>query len=213
MDLQVMAETVGMQDLLGDMMALFEMMEWVEDEIADARKRRGRGNFGEPTFREGEDASTPWYERPNRNDPIWAHTFRLSRPTPIFLSPNNGAALLASEVLMRAHTRELCERIDRGQDTRPATDAEIIAALGRASQLTPLRASAVCLMGRLWVRRGMPKGGMDVLELDSYEKVHGRAADDMEAEARHKLRQDWRRPDRDDISPEMNAVPMLELSA
>lgn len=52
----------------------------------------------------------------------------------------------------RAHVRELLRRIDRGDDTRPATDAEVLCALAATSLDAPLSTGPAALYERLFAR-------------------------------------------------------------
>src|SRR5437016_3464821 len=74
---------------------LFDRMDWAEDEISKAQQRH-----------------------PECADVLY-HAFRLLTPSPI---PQQASP---AEFVYRSHCRELLERVASGQDTRPATDAEI----------------------------------------------------------------------------------------
>lgn len=52
----------------------------------------------------------------------------------------------------RSHVRELLRRIARGEDTRPATDAECLCALSAASLDAPLSSTPAALFERLFAR-------------------------------------------------------------
>jgi hypothetical protein len=118
------------------------------------------------------------------NGPIWK-AFKLLRPP--YSMP---------EPIFRAHCRELLDRVAHGEDTRPATDAEMMYALSEVSLATPLPGGASCLYMRL-IRRAWPEKWDEEfkreIDLDAYEHVHGRAADDYEMWLRHKLTQPRRR--------------------
>jgi hypothetical protein len=103
----------------------------------------------------------------------------------------NQPDLIWSEMLFRAHCREILDRIAAGTDLRPGTNAELISTLHSASLGTPLTAGVDTLYFRIFART-FP--GTDVLspaiDLAAYERVHGSAADDHEARLRAKLARD-----------------------
>lgn len=100
-----------------------------------------------------------------------------------------GQPYMWSEVIYRSHARELLDRVAAGHDVRPATDAEMIAALRESSLVAPLSSAAATLYFRiaarsfpdLWAVSG------DHSDLASYEAVHGSAADEHEGWLRKKL--------------------------
>lgn len=154
---------------LGYMESLFEAMEWAEAEVEKAMARHGESRV------EGERGTGP----------IW-NSFSLLKAT-------HNEELLR-EPLFRAHCHELLERVAKDQDTRPGTDAEMITVLSKTSLVAPVTSAAACLYMRL-MDRSVPEFSRSVspvVDLDAYEKVHGRKADEYEADMRHKLRQDWR---------------------
>ncbi|MFJ4739125.1 hypothetical protein [Streptomyces sp. NPDC088775] len=155
---------------LGHLESIFETMEWAESEIEKAMARHG-----EPSPPPGERGKGP----------IW-NSFKLLRSTHDKLN---------REVFYRSHAHEILERVAKGQDTRPGTDAEMIVVLHEASLVAPMKSGAACLYFRL-LDRSVPELARTVspdIDLASYEKVHGRAADDYESDLRHKLRQDFRK--------------------
>jgi antitoxin (DNA-binding transcriptional repressor) of toxin-antitoxin stability system len=97
-----------------------------------------------------------------------------------------------SELIFRAHARELLDRVAAGHDVRTATDAEMIAALRESSLTAPLSPAAATLYFRiaarsfptLWAVAG------DHNDLVSYEAVHGSVADDHEGWLRKKFTRD-----------------------
>ncbi|MFF1693075.1 hypothetical protein ACFVXC_05535 [Streptomyces sp. NPDC058257] len=154
---------------LGYLESIFETMEWAEAEIEKAMARHGE------TRPEGKRGTGP----------IW-NSFSLLKA-----AHNEG---LCREPLFRAHCHELLERVAKGQDTRLGTDAEMITVLSKTSLVAPMTSAAACLYMRL-MHRSVPEFSHSVspvIDLDAYEKVHGRKADEYEADMRHKLRQDWR---------------------
>jgi hypothetical protein len=138
---------------------LFDWMDWAEDEIEKAQERY-----------------------PECADVLY-HAFRLLAPSPILL--------LASPAgfVYRSHCRELLVRVASGQDTRPATDAEIVCACCEASLVTPLNIAAAGLYIRMWTRafpgHRNPFGKVD--GAGHYEAIAGSRIDDFEAEMRRKL--------------------------
>ncbi|MFH9731819.1 hypothetical protein [Streptomyces sp. NPDC017260] len=155
---------------MGFMESLFEAMEWAEDEIVKAQIRHG-----EPRPRPGERGTGP----------IW-NSFSLLKV--------DGNEALLREPLYRAHCREILNRRAKGADTRPGTDAEMIVVISEASKIAPMTSAAACLYMRL-MARSVPEFAQAVgpqVDLDAYEKVHGRKADEYEADLRHKLRRDDR---------------------
>ena len=156
---------------LGFLETLFEAMEWAESEIEKAMARNG-----EPKPPEGTRGTGP----------IW-NSFSL-------LKAAHNEKLLR-EVVYRAHCHEILERVAKGQDTRPGTDAEMILVIHEASLVAPMNSGAACLYFRL-LDRSVPelaRATAPDIDLPSYEKVHGRRADEYEGELRHKLRQEWRK--------------------
>ncbi|MFE4832979.1 hypothetical protein [Streptomyces sp. NPDC056672] len=144
--------------------SIFDAMEWAEEEIEKAQARHREQGRG----------------------PIW-HSFSLIMST---------HDKLRREVLYRAHCHEILERVARGKDTRPGTDAEMIVVLHESSLVGPLKSAAACLYFRL-ANRSIPVLARAVtpeIDVAAYEKLHGRVADDYEADLRRKLRQETRVP-------------------
>ncbi|UXX93953.1 hypothetical protein N7U49_21325 [Streptomyces sp. AD2-2] len=165
-----MDEIAAILPELGFLEDCFASMEWAESEIEKAMARHG-----EPPRPEGKRGTGP----------IW-NSF-------ILLKATHNEELLR-EPLFRAHCHELLERVAKGQDTRPGTDAEMITLLSRTSLVAPMTSAAACLYMRL-MDRSVPEFSRSVshaVDLDAYEKVHGLKADEYEGDMRHKLRQDWR---------------------
>ncbi|MGW3274941.1 hypothetical protein ACWDFH_26225 [Streptomyces kronopolitis] len=156
---------------LGHLESIFDTMEWAESEIEKAMARHG-----EPKPPEGKRGTGP----------IW-NSFSLLKV--------DGNEKLLREVLYRAHCHEILERVANGQDTRPGTDAEIVLVIHEASLVAPMNSGAACLYFRLLDRSVPELARITAPEIDhpSYEKVHGRRADEYEAELRHKLRRGWRK--------------------
>jgi hypothetical protein len=100
--------------------------------------------------------------------------------------------LIDSEMLFRAHCREILDRIATGRDTRPGTDAELIRVLREASLRAPMTPGVDCLYFRLFART-FPVYAPTILgpiDLAAYESVHGSAADDHERRLRARLARD-----------------------
>jgi hypothetical protein len=122
----------------------------------------------------------------DREDPVW-NAFMLLRTT---------HPLMQTEFVYRSHCREIVARVRDGKDTRPATDAEIVAGISETSQSFPLNHALVGLQARLF-RRAFPveyKAIAGDLDLDAYERMHGDEMDEWERKLRDKARQDWRTP-------------------
>ena len=157
------------QEMMKATAGIFDAMNWAEEEIEHAQHRHGERGQGR----------------------IWKAGFMLVRP--------DLDRVLASELLFRSHAAELLDRLAKGQDTRPATTAEMIAVLMDAALAAPLSASAFCLYARLF-SRAFPQAARDVFadtgELDpaAYEAVHGAKADEHEAVLRRSLHQESRTP-------------------
>jgi hypothetical protein len=137
-----------------------------------------------------EEIEAALHRHPAATDRIWG-SFLLLQPT---------QPLMRTEAVYRAHSRELLDRVARGDDTRPGTAAECCAALSEVSLRAPLRSSAVGLYARMWRLAGLPPTALtDVSE--HYEALDGALIDDHEAWLRRRLRQDWR------VLPEPDASP------
>lgn len=148
---------------------VFERITWAEEEISKAMARHGE---------------QPPPEGKRGTGPIW-NAFRLLRST---------HQRLGAERLYRAHCHELLDRVAKGEDTRPATDAEIIVILQEAALAAPLNEGAVCLFFRLALRSipEMARALGSEIDMTAYESIHGRKADEYEVETRYKGAQDWR---------------------
>ncbi|MFC9755159.1 hypothetical protein [Streptomyces sp. NPDC056921] len=157
---------------LGNLEMIAKTMEWVE--WAESEVEKAQVRHGEPEPRPGERGEGP----------IW-NSFKLLKPA---------HDMLHREVLFRPHCHEILERVAEGQDTRPGTDAEVIVVIHQASLVAPMKSGAACLYFRL-LNRSVPeiaRATAPEIDLASYEKVHGHAADQYEADLRHKLRQERR---------------------
>ncbi|WP_394426769.1 hypothetical protein [Streptomyces sp. SGAir0957] len=123
----------------------------------------------------------------NGRGPIW-HASSLVRPTL--------GRLHTSERLYRAHAAEILDRVAEGENTRPATAAEMICVLMESSLPAPLNSAAAYLYMRLFAQL-FPEDFCRLVasptELDAYERVHGSEADEYEADLQRKLTHAWRR--------------------
>jgi hypothetical protein len=115
---------------------------------------------------------------PHIADTLW-HSNMLLRPT--------DNRRLTTEFVFRAHCRELLERVAAGEDTRPATDAEICCTTLAIATQTPIRTTAYGMHMRLWHRTFPGKPILRPDELAGYETVRGQKMDDLERETRAKL--------------------------
>lgn len=146
---------------------LFDLMEVAEEEIEAAQKR-----FHEPV---GEG-----------DGPIW-NSFGLLVPS----HPE-----MVHESLYRVHCRELLDRVGRGEDTRPATSAEMIFALSEASLQAPLTSAAAGLYLKLGMKC-FPDVMSKVMDdigrtVGDYERIHGQDMKAHEEYLKRRLRQEWR---------------------
>jgi len=132
---------------------LFRAMEIAEEEIAKAQER--------------------W---PGKKEELWSAFRYLGTGT---CSIPGGYA----DRVYRAHCREILERIVRGEDLRPGTDAECMVALCEMSQVTPLHFPAVCLYRKLFERR---LGYDPSPEVASFEEWTG-SSREWESELRKRL--------------------------
>jgi hypothetical protein len=165
-----------MADVVGGLGDVFARMEIAEEEITAAQLRHG-----EPV---------PQRDAANRiigvRGPIWS-AFGL-----LDLKP----ASRMTDLLYRAHCRELLDRVAAGADTRPATAAEMLTAVKEVSLATPLTGAATGLYFRLFARL-FPDASTDILgatgrELADYERMYGQTIDEHEAFLARKLHQPWR---------------------
>lgn len=116
----------------------------------------------------------------------------LSRHPWAFLAMRPGPALGEQTLdprVYRAHARELAKRIKAGEPTAPATAAEVLVAMSRASLAAPPSGAFSRLMTRLFVEVMGPRPG--VVEESGREDWPGQLAEDL-AEARRRGAQDWR---------------------
>lgn len=158
-------ESTELAEMLADLgyaKRVCDTLEWAQSEIEKAQARHGEQGMG----------------------PLW-NSFTLLQHT---------HEMLLREPLFRAHCREILERVARNEDTRPGTDAEMIVPLHKISLVTPMNSAAACLYFRLLARSvpELARAASAEIDLPAYEKIHGRAADEYEAELRDRLRNDSR---------------------
>ncbi|WP_329060514.1 hypothetical protein [Amycolatopsis sp. NBC_01480] len=115
---------------------------------------------------------------PDAEDTLW-HSNILLCPT--------DHLRLTTEWVFRSHCRELLERVASGDDTRPATDAEICCATLVIATRIPIRSAAFGMQMRLWHRAFPGKEVMQADKIAHYEALFGNEMLDLEREARAKL--------------------------
>jgi hypothetical protein len=125
-----------------------------------------------------EEIQAAMRRHPRVADTLW-HSNMLLRP--------HGDRRLMTEFVFRAHCRELLERVAAGEDTRPATDAEICSATLAIAARTPIRTTAFGMYMRLWHKVFPSKEILRPDEIAAYETVRGQKMDDLERETREKL--------------------------
>lgn len=124
---------------------------------------------------------------PDHADVLY-HAFTLLRPRDI----GRG---MASEFVYRSHAAELLDRLAAGDDTRPATAAELCAVSAQASQRAPMHGVAAGLYFRMWQTAfpAHPATADQAAQQVHYEKLYGSQIDDLEAELRRKVADPSRR--------------------
>ncbi|MEB3372435.1 hypothetical protein [Saccharopolyspora mangrovi] len=105
------------------------------------------------------------------------HSFALLTPT---------SDRMRTEFVYRGHARELLDRVAQGEDTRPATAAEIVLAFCHASQTAPLNTTATGLVFRMW-QEAFPDTPVDIDDQEHREQLYGSSIDDAEADTRARL--------------------------
>ncbi len=116
---------------------------------------------------------------PAHRDRLW-HSFSL-------LKPNMGLKRMASELVYRAHCRELLERVVAGTDTRSGTAAEVCCVVLETGELSPLTSAAVGLHLRMWEAAGLPAIDGSSEARVHYEALKKSVIDDHERVAREKV--------------------------
>ncbi|WP_419707989.1 hypothetical protein [Promicromonospora sp. NFX87] len=117
-------------------------------------------------------------ERHPAESDILFHGFTLLAPT---------HKLMATEVVYRAHCRELLERLAAGGDTRPGTAAEVCCACCETSLVTPLKSSAVGLYFRMWGAAGLPPIPEFAKLGEHHEALEQSAIDELERNSRRAM--------------------------
>jgi hypothetical protein len=167
----------GTHDLLEQMEDILDTIEIAEEEIEAAQARHRE----KPPERDATGKII------GVKGPLW-RSFRLLEP--------KGAMASKAEFVHRGHCREVLDRVAHRQDTRPATDAEMIAGLCQVSLAVPLRPTAFGLYQRLFTRRFPDQAkqtfGQLPSTLEDYEHIYGSRIDEQETWLRHRARQDWR---------------------
>ncbi|WP_243795068.1 hypothetical protein [Saccharopolyspora gloriosae] len=108
-------------------------------------------------------------------DTLW-HSFTL-------LVPRH--ELMSTEFVYRSHAVELLERVAAGEDTRPATAAEVCCVLAASSEVASLTSVAAGLYCRMW-QRAFPEQPSFWDSADAYESLHGAQIDELETFTRRK---------------------------
>lgn len=133
--------------------------------------------FGQMDWAE-EEIEAVQRQRPNDADVLY-HAFALLLPTHKNMS---------TEFVYRSHCRELLKRAGGGQDTRPATWAEIACACAEASMLAPLTDAGFGTYARAWNAAHFPMPFPDMNDtLKHVEGLHGAEIDDMLAQLQRRL--------------------------
>lgn len=99
--------------------------------------------------------------------------------------------MLCRQDLYRAHCGELLDRVAGGGDTTFGTAAECCVVLANVSLEVPLPTHAAGLYARMWRQVGLRPNELAATG-EHYEAIAGTQIDDLEAQMRHKLRQNWR---------------------
>jgi hypothetical protein len=114
------------------------------------------------------------------------HAEQIDRSFPL-LCPNSGLERMNSEMVYRAHCREILDRVAVGGDTRRGTAAEVCCAMLETSLRTPITSEAAGLYMRMWLAAGFPDVA-DVGEASRHhEALEPSRIDAAEQEARHQL--------------------------
>ncbi|MBF6137244.1 hypothetical protein IU433_22265 [Nocardia puris] len=143
------------------------------------------GNYAEQHQWTEEEIAAAQQRHPGQADVLF-HAFYLMQLTNVNLY---------CEMLLRAHCRELLERVAAGADTRPGTAVEVLLLTHRASLTAPLTAAAVGLFLRMWKAASLPDPDNHTAALDYYESSVGSEIDELETRARRSEQQVQRIPD------------------
>lgn len=126
-----------------------------------------------------EEIAAAMARHPAAADPIW-HAFPLLVPTTTKVG--------LTEIVYRAHCRELLDRVALRVDLRAGTAVECCVALCEVSTAVPLNTVAAGLYHRVWALAGLPEMG----NREHYEALRSSEIDDAEWKLRAKLAQPWR---------------------
>jgi hypothetical protein len=125
--------------------------------------------FGHLTWA-GDEITQAQARHPDAADILW-HAW------PLLGRRDIGTATMAIEFVYRGHVRELLDRLAAGQDTRPATDAEICLVCSEMSLQAPLTHAAAGLYFTCWLR-AFP--GNPVFDGQADEAEHAARSDGYE---------------------------------
>jgi hypothetical protein len=134
------------------------------------------------TIEWAEDEIAQAVERHPRAADSLYHAFALLHPREI--GPG-----MHTELVYRAHARELLDRIGADTDTRPATAAEICLACSEISLRGPMHSAAAGLYFRMWLL-AFPDHPVTRDQADEqihYERLYGTRIDELEAVMRRRL--------------------------
>lgn len=125
----------------------------------------------------GDEIEQAAARHPQAADDLF-HSFRL-------LLPAFEADAWGAEFVLRAHCRELLERVASGADTRPGTNVECLLAMVQVSKAVPLNGPAAGFYFRMW------SGAFPDHELTGrdqhYQALYGARIDEVERKTRKKL--------------------------
>lgn len=128
-------------------------------------------------------------QQPHRASDIW-DTFKLLQPSTKMMKMHMK--------LYDSHIRELMQRILNGEDLKPATRAEILIAMSDVASVIPIHNCGAYLFSRLFKQIfGAKHPTVTAIDSVKLNEPYAGAADEMESELRHKLRDDNRhQPDK-----------------
>jgi hypothetical protein len=138
--------------------------------------------FGQMEWAEEEIAAAK-RRHPDQAEQLHA-SFKLLRGT---------HELMRTESVYRGHAREILERVAAGQDTRPATNAELACGFSTASLNMPLgdagQLAYIRVFAQVYPEREDIWGGVD---LPGLEQKYGAQADQLVGQLRSADAKDWR---------------------
>ena len=114
---------------------------------------------------------------PSQKSAIW-HSFNLLRD-------NTGR--MTTETVYAAHAREILDRVARNEDTRPATNVEIVIGLLRTAEISPLTHEGFALLSRCWKAANLPANPELTDSADHYEAIMPGTLNNAEIMTRTKL--------------------------